>query len=224
MEKHKKQLDDVTDFIDLCLIIWKYKLIFLLFMFLGLILGLTFTYQQETIYETKFSVSVGHPAYSSSLLNSSSGVQELISNAELNPRKMPRIIATSKSTNSTSFFIIRSLEADIHEEITNLFKEIISQGLALQKSLALLDMANKKEFGAIQIKEINRNKSLPSSVISKISTDEILKQFKVTFGPSITIQPNPKKYALLGIFAGLLLAGLFVGLSRFTELYKKKFF
>jgi len=224
MEKHKKQLDNVTDFIDLCLIIWKYKLMFLLLMVLGLILGLAFAYQQETIYETKFSVSVGHPAYTSSLLKSSLGMQELISSAELNPRKMPRIISTSKSAGSTSFFIVRSLGADIHEEITNLFKEIISQGLALQKSLSLIDMANKKEFGAIQIREIDGSQSLPSSVISKISTDEILKQFKVTFGPSIKIQPNPKKYGLLGIYAGLLLAGLFVGLSLFTELYKKRFF
>ena len=218
MVKHKEQYDDDIDLLELFLIFWKYKTTFASLMVIGLILGLAFTYQQVPRYETEFNVIVGHPAYKPSLLSSSSSLQDLLSQAELSPAKMPRFVTRqSKNTESISFQV-QSHSPDVHEEIRMRFKKIIATKLEQQKNLILIDRVKTG---------IHRNLDdidsiLHYTAIAESSVEDILKEFQVTFGPTKTVQPNPRMYGIFGIFAGLLLAGCWVVLSLFYRAIQKK--
>tara|TARA_B110000503_G_scaffold68468_1_gene106906 strand:- start:167 stop:826 length:660 start_codon:yes stop_codon:yes gene_type:complete len=211
MVKHKEQYDDDIDLLELFLAFWKYKITIALLMVIGLILGLAFTYQQEPLYKTQFSVILGHPAYSPSLLLSSSSIENFLSEAELNPDKMPRFGVQINKKTGLATFEVQSLSPDVHEEIGVRFKEIIAIELEQQKRLALIEKGKKRGYIIVnQVASI-----LPYIAITESSVEDILKEFQITFGPTKTVQPNPRKYGILGMFAGLLLAGCWMVLSYF---------
>ena len=211
MVKNKKQFYDDIDLLELFLNFWKYKITITLLMVIGLILGLAFAYQQEPLYKTQFSVIVGHPAYSDSLLLSSSSIQNSLSEAELSPDKMPRFVIQINKKTGFATFEVQSLSPDVHEEIGVRFKEIIAKELEQQRRFALIEKGRNR--GYIIVNPIASR--LPIIAITESTVEDILKEFQITFGPTKTVQLNPIMCGILGMFAGLLLAGCWMVLSYF---------
>jgi hypothetical protein len=226
MVKHKEQYDDDIDFLELFLIFWKYKITLASLTVIGLILGLAFTYEQVPRYKTEFNVIVGHPAYNDSLLLSSPDIQSLFSQAQLNPAKMPRVTMHKKKTNTITFQV-ESFNPDEHEEIRMRFKGFIAKELELQKSFALIktakDSYNKSNLIILNERSQFIGSLLTSEIIAEIPVDDILREFQVIFGGTKTVQPNPRRYGIFGMFAGLLLAGCWIGLSLLYQAIQKKY-
>ena len=218
MLKNKKQNEDDIQLIELFMIFWKYKITFALLMVIGLILGVAFSYQQVTRYETLFNVILGHPAYKDSLLLSSSNFQNLLSERELNPRKMPRLSIQKSNTEGMVTLKIESLSPLNHEEIRMKFKKIIAAELEQQKSYAFIEMDKTKNFFV----RGELSSSLPASVLSTIPVDEILRKYSINFSSSQKVGPNPIKYGILGMSVGLLLAGCWMVLSLFFRAIQRR--
>jgi hypothetical protein len=172
MLKNKKQNEDDIQLIELFMIFWKYKITFALLMVIGLILGVAFSYQHVTRYETLLNVILGHPAYKDSLLVSSSDLKNLLSQEELNPGKMPRFsIQNSKASTANMVTLkIESLSPLNHEELEMKFKKIIAAELEQQKRYAFIEMDKTKNFFV----RGELSSSLPASVLATIPVDEIL--------------------------------------------------
>ena len=217
MVKHREHYDDDINFLELATIFWEYKVRFASLMVIGLILGLTFTYQQVPSYDTEFHVIVGHPAYKPSLLLSSPSIQDWLSQTELNQDKMPKLSTRINIKTDKLTFEIQSLSPNVHEEVRMRFKKIISTKLEQQKSL--IAKVDKGDYVKVQSIE----SLLDYTAIAESSVEDILKEFHIAFGPTKTVQPNPRKYAIFGIFAGLLLAGCWMVLSLFYRAIKKDF-
>lgn len=218
MVKHKEQNSDYIDLMEIFLAFWKYKITLVSLVVVGIILGLAFTYQQEPIYETKFTISLDHPSFNHSLLMSSQGLQNLLTQTELNPGKMPRIVARTNKNTGKATFQVRSHNPDVHEEMRVIFKQIIATQLQFLKDSDLLE----KQIISKNIIISEFTSLIPYFAIKKISVENVLKEFKIIFGPTITVQPNPIKYGILGMFAGLLLVGCWMMLSFFYQAIQKK--
>ena len=131
-------------------------------------------------------------------------------------RRGIKVIATDSSAEMIKYARIKIKDGGLENRV--IFKQIIATQLQFMKDSDLLEKQINSE--SIIISEFTS--LIPYFAIKKISVENVLKEFKIIFGPTITVQPNPKKYGILGMFTGLLLVGCWMMLSFFYQAIQKK--
>jgi len=215
MLQNKKQYDNDIDLTELFLIFWKYKITFALSMLIGLGLGLAFTYNQEPYHQTKFKITLGHPAYNESLLFLSNDLLRMLNQSELEPNIMPKISIVRNSDITGTTFLAEGPGSLDRDKITIRFKKILTSQLEEQRRFAL--MQSKSKTLIFQ----NTNQRLPSAVLANIPIDEILSRYSVLFSQTITTHPKPLRFSILGMTVGFFLAGCWMVLSLLKVSLKK---
>ena len=214
MAKAGPHFADEIDLIELIQVFQKHKTKYVLLGLLGLFLGLGFTYQKETRYETKFKAIIGFPAFDSKFIADSSGVQEIIQISALLPRHIPNLTYSNET-----FKVITK-----NENAPEIIKPLIEN--ALQRELINLKESAVK-FKGFQNKSIilDRNSSIDQNLltwsnqdIAQLSIEEVIQTLNLLFGKTKRIYPNPILHGLLGLFAGLVLAfgWMMFGIARTT--------
>ena len=199
MAKNSPSYDDEIDILDLVLVFFSHKWKFILLGLLGLILALPYTYQLEPRYETKFKIQLNHPLYDHNKLIRSSNIQELLNKSELNPNLLPNYNFNKKR----NIFVVVTEERDVRPMVTEIFVSALKNGLSDLKMMA-------KNLTGYENKPIilnnNNNLNWTNENIARLDLDETVKDFKISFSKTKTLNPSPLRHGAIGLFIGLVLA------------------
>ena len=214
--------DDEIDLIELIQIFLTHKAKFIILGIVGLSLGLAYTFQHEPRYETDFKVIVGHPAFSSSFLIDSAGVQEILNTSELNEKIIPHYSFNKK----TQLFKVITKTDDSAQGIANLFTDALRQELTNLKKIA----GSIEGFYSNQVilnnnnnnNNHNNNLTWTNKDFAKLNPEEIAQTIKVSFGEPKVLYPKPLKHGVIGIFIGLVLAFFWMMADILVRKLKKK--
>jgi len=213
--------DDEIDLIELIQIFLTHKGKFIILGIVGLSLGLAYTFQHEPRYETDFKVIVGHPAFSSSFLINSAGVQEILNTSELNKKTLPNYSFNKK----TQLFKVTTKTDDSSQGVTDLFTEAMMQELDNLKKIA----GSFQGFDSNQVilnnnnnNDNNNNLTWTNQDIAKLNPEQIAQKIKVSFGEPKVLYPKPLKHGVIGIFIGLVLAFFWMMADILVRQLKKK--
>jgi hypothetical protein len=209
--------NDEIDLIELIEVFLIHKAKFIILGIVGLILGLAYTLQHEPRFETDFKVIVGYAAFNNDFLIDSANVQEILNTSKLNEKIIPNYSFDKK----TQFFSVISKTDDVSQEITDLFTEALRQELDNLKKIA-------SSFEGFDDKPVilnntnNNNITWTNKDIAKLNPEQVAQSIKVSFGEPKMLSPNPKKYGVIGIFIGLVLAFFWMMAVILVRQLKKK--
>ena len=196
----KPNHDAEIDLVELIQIFYQHSVKFIVMGFLGLILGLSFSFYHESIYSTDFKFYLSHNSLYKSILNSSALIQSKIDYSKLNSHVMPHY-SFNKKTNT---FTVKSFATDIQPNIESLLRTSLANELEKIKTEA----AAYKGYPLSQIL-LNINDELQvhytNQDLANLNIDAILSTLKINFSETKLIYPNPFKHGLIGVFIGLIL-------------------
>jgi len=220
MAKNTSTNDDEIDLIELIQIFLTHKAKFIILGIVGLSLGLAYTFQHEPRYETDFKVIVGHPAFSSSFLINSAGVQEILNTSELNEKTLPNYSFNKK----TQLFKVTTSTDNSSQGITDLLTEALMQELDILKKIAgsFEGFDNKPVILNNNNNNNNNNLTWTNKDVAKINPEQVAQSIKVIFGAPKVLYPKPLKHGVIGIFVGLILAFLWMMADILMRQLKKK--
>ena len=200
MAKNPRSYDDELDLIELVQVFITHKTKYILLGFVGLILGVVFTFQHEPRFETQFKVHVGHPAFTGEFLTQSSAVQELLNASELNQNILPSYQLNRK----TRLFTVTTKVKAATEVVNEVFNGAMRQELMQLKEVA-------GSFEGFDNKPVilnntnNNNISWTNQDIAKLNPNQVIQSIKISFSEPKTLYPQPFKHGAIGIFIGLVL-------------------
>ena len=198
MAKNTRSYDDELDLIELVQVFITHKTKYILLGFVGLILGVAFTFQHEPRFETQFKVHVGHQTFTNGFLTESSAVQELLNASELNQNILPHYQFNRK----TGLFTVTT-EVEAATEVVN---EVFN-GAMRQELMQLKQVAGSFEgFGTkTVILNNNNNVTWTNQDMAKLNPDQVIQSLKISFSEPKVLYPKPLKHGVIGIFIGLVL-------------------
>ena len=219
MAKNTSINDDEIDLIELIEVFLTHKAKFIILGIVGLSLGLAYTFQHEPRYETDFKVIVGHPAFSSSFLINSAGVQEILNTSELNKKTLPHYSFNKK----TQLFNVTTSTDDSSQGVTDLLTEALMQELDnLKKIAGSFEGFDNKPVIVNNNNNNNNNLTWTNKDIAKLNPENIAQSIRVSFGEPEVLYPKPLKHGVIGIFIGLVLAFFWMMADIVVRQIKKK--
>jgi LPS O-antigen subunit length determinant protein (WzzB/FepE family) len=200
MAKNTRSYDDEIDLIQLIQVFLTHKMKYIVLGIVGLILGLVYTFQHESRFETQFKVHVGHPAFSNVFLTKSSAVQELLNASELNQNILPHYQFNQKAN---LFTVTTEVEAAT-EVVNEVFNGAMRQELMQLKQVAgsFEGFDNKP---VILNNNNNNNITWTNQDMAKLNPDQVIQSLKISFSEPKALYPQPFKHGAIGIFIGLVL-------------------
>jgi len=219
MAKNTTTSDNEIDLIELIQVFITHKAKFIILSIVGLSLGLVYTFQNELRYETNFKVTVGNPAFSNSFLIDSAAMQEILNISELNKKTIPNYSFDKK----TKLFSVITATDDVSQRVTDLLTEAMRQELDILKKIAgSFEGFDKNQVMLNNNNNNNNNLTWTNQDIAKLNTEQIAQSVKVSFSEAKVLSPNPRKYGVIGIFIGLILAFLWMMAVILVRQLKKK--
>ena len=214
MAKNTSTSEDEIDLIELIEVFLTHKTKFIILGIVGLSLGLAYTFQLEPRYETDFKVIVGHPAFSNDFLINSAAMQDILNISELNKKIIPHYSFNKK----TQLFNVTTTTDDVSQGVTDLLTEALMQELDSLKRIA-------GSFEGFDSKQVilnnNNNLTWTNQDIAKLNPEQVAQSVRVSFSEPKVLFPNPKKYGVIGIFMGLVLAFLWMMADILVRQLKK---
>ena len=202
MTKNTPAFDDEIDLIELIQVFITHKTKYILLGLVGLILGLVYTFQHQPLFETKFKVHVGHPAFSNQSLINSSTVQEELNASELNPHRLPRYSFNEK----TELFTVVSKASNASEIVTQVITDAMQQELIQLKKVATGFEGFDNKPVILNNNNNNNNLTWTNKDIATLNQDQVIQSLNLSFSEPKVLYPRPFKHGMIGVFIGLVLA------------------
>ena len=214
MAKNTPAFEDEIDLIELVRVFITHKTKYILLGFIGLTLGLIYTFQHEPRFETEFKIHVGHPVFTNKSLIYSSAVQEKLNASELKPRRLPHYSFNKK----TELFSVISVTSDVSQFVTQMITDAMQQELIQLKEVAISFEGFDNKPVILNIFDnkpviLNNNNNIltwTNKDIAKLKLDQVLQTLKISFNEPKTLYPKPFKHGTIGLFVGLMAAFLWM--------------
>ena len=219
MAKNTRSYDDEIDLIELVQVLLTHKIKYILLGFVGLILGMAFTFQHEPRFETQFKIHVGHPAFSNQFLIGSSAVQALLDESELNKKTLPHFNFNKK----TELFTVTTATEGASQVVNEVFTNAIEQEVAKLKAIATsFEGFDNKPVILNNNNNNNNNNNLTwtNKDMAKLNPEQVGESIKISFGEPKTLYPKPFKHGTIGLFVGLMAAFLWMVAAILTRQLK----
>lgn len=206
---------DVIDLIELIEVFLKHKTKFVLLGVVGLLLGLGYSYQHEPRYETQFKVFVAHPAFTTDNLINSTSIQALLNTSELNRDKLPNYSYNKKK----QLFVVVTKGGEVQNMVTEIFENALKKEIVKIKQIAqVLSGFNENQV----ILNHKTGLQFNNQDLAQLNSNQVMSSFNLSFGPAKAVYPKPLKNGVIGIFAGLFLAFLWMMADILMRQPKKK--
>ena len=205
----KQSINNEIDLVELVQIFWLHRIKFIVMGLLGLILGLSFTFNHEPVYTTDFKFSFGHPYFDESYIYNLLLVKSKLAYSELNKSTLPNYRFNSKN----GVFTIKSKTAENEATIELFLKDAVVFDLEQLKKIAESSEGYEK-------KQIISNESHSQLInftnqdIAKLNINDLLDNIKINLSETKAIYPNPFKHGLIGFFIGLILGFVWMILAN----------
>ena len=111
--------NEEVDLVDVINTIIDHKKKYFIGIFLGLTIGLIYTYATPPLYSTLFKVTVSHSGIGTGFLLKSGGIKSMLDDSQLNKDKFPNISLNKKS----GIFTVVSKTNSISDSINSKFKK-----------------------------------------------------------------------------------------------------
>jgi len=208
--------DEEIDLIELVQVFINHKTKYILLGLAGLILGLIFTFQHEPRFETEFKVHVGHPVFTNNFIISSSAVQALLDEGELNKKTLPHYRFNKK----TELFTVKTSTEGASQVVSDVFTNAMQQEVEKIKNIATSfeGFDNKP----VILNNNNNNLTWTNKDITKLNPEQVAQSLKMSFSEPKVLYPKPLKHGVTGIFVGLVLAFLWMLTAILTRQLKAK--
>jgi len=216
MAKTPQPFDDEIDLIDLIRIFCGHKMKYVLSALLGLVIALIYSQTHEVRIETKFKISLVHPAFNINDFISSNSIQQLLANSELNPATIPHY-SYNKKTNT--FTVVTNTDTSLDLMVTTYLKKALLEEVTLIKKMA--SQLAKVEVSVIQ-KESQGLLVLTNSDIANLDGAEVVESLTVSFSEPKTLYPDPLKHGVIGLCLGLVLGFMWMLLAILVSQLKKQ--
>ena len=177
--------------------------------FLGLTIGLIYTYATPPLYSTLFKVTVSHSGIGTGFLLKSGGIKSMLDDSQLNKDKFPNISLNKKS----GIFTVVSKTNSISDSINSKFKKILHEELILLKETA----KQMKSNNGSNSKKTRRTLNWTHEDYAALNVDNVLQTLKINFSKTEPSNPKPINHGIIGLFIGLFLAFIWMLLSIITR-------
>ena len=215
MAKTPQPFDDEIDLIDLIRIFCAHKMKYVLSALLGLVIALIYTQTHEVRFETKFKISLVHPAFNINDFISSNSIQRLLANSELNEEIIPHY-SYNKKTNT--FTVMTNTDTALNLMVTTYLKKALLEEVTLIKKMA--SQLAKVEGSVIQNE--SQGLLLTNSDIANLDGAEVVESLTVSFSEPKTLYPDPLKHGVIGLCLGLVLGFMWMVLAILVRQLKKQ--
>lgn len=201
MAKNTRSYDDEIDLIELIQVFLTHKMKYIVLGIVGLILGLVYTFQHESRFETQFKVQVGHPTFRNAFLIGSSAVRVLLDESELNKKILPHYSFNKK----TELFTVTTSTEGVSQIVTEVFTNAMQLEVAKFKAIATSFEGFDNKPVVLNNNNNNNNLTWTNQDMAKINTDQVIQSLKISFSEPKALYPQPFKHGAIGIFIGLVL-------------------
>lgn len=209
--KHPKDyyLITITDLLELFNL---YKIKIFIFILISILLGIFYTYNQESVSKKIVKIHISHPLIDDDYFIENSGsLRKILDESELNKKKYPNLTWDTK--NKVFTFINIGNDDDILEKI---FLDSLDEYVESMKNISKISIP----------KNNNTNPNIISSIpvwfwldLSSMDSDQVKNTLHISTSENKILHPNPLKYIVIGIFISLALTNLFLIINIIINKY-----
>jgi hypothetical protein len=196
----KPSINDEINLVELVQIFWLHRIKFIVMGLLGLILGLSFTFNHAPVYTTDFKFSFSHPYFNDSYISNLLLVKSKLDYSELNKDTLPNYSLNRKN----GVFTIKSKTAENEATIELFLKDAIVFDLEkLNKIAESSEGYEKKQI--ITNEPHTKLINFTNQDLANLNINDLLDNIKINLSETKALYPKPFKHGLIGFFIGLIL-------------------